>query len=126
MTTIDRFLAAVTSASIPSADDVWSADAVLDATVPNWRMTINGADGIRAEFAKWYADKGEYEQLDQMPIPGGSIVRFLLTWTEHGIPHATHEAHFLQIRDDRIVAHQVWCGGRWPADLMAEMEKASA
>jgi SnoaL-like domain len=126
MTTIDRFLAAVTSASIPSADDVWSADAVLDATVPNWRMTINGAEAIRAELTKWYAGKGEYEQLDQVPIPGGSVVRFLLTWTEHGIPHVVHQAHFLQIRDDRIVAHQVWCGGRWAADLLAEMEKAGA
>jgi hypothetical protein len=126
MTTIDRFLAAVTSASIASAEDVWSSDAVLDATVPNWHMTINGADAVRAEFAKWYADKGEFEQLDQVPIPTGVAVRFLLTWTEHGIPHAAHQAHFLQIRDDRIVAHQVWCGGRWPADLLAEMEKASA
>ena len=126
MTTIDRFLAAVTSASIPAADDVWAADAVLDATVPNWRMTIRGAYGIRAELTKWYADKGEYEQLDQVPIPGGTAVRFLLTWTEHGIPHVAHQAHFLQIRDDRIVAHQVWCGGRWAADLLAEMEKASA
>jgi hypothetical protein len=126
MTTIDRFLAAVTSASIASAEDVWSSDAVLDATVPNWHMTINGADAVRAEFAKWYAAKGEFEQLDQVPIPTGVAVRFLLTWTEHGIPHAAHQAHFLQIRDDRIVAHQVWCGGRWPADLLAEMEKASA
>jgi hypothetical protein len=126
MTTIDRFLTAVTSASIPSAADVWAPDCVVDATVPNWRMSLRGADAIRAEFAKWYADPASYEQLDRTPIPGGAIVRFLLTWTEHGIPHAAHQVHVLQVRDDRIVAQQVWCGGRWAADLMAEMEKASA
>jgi hypothetical protein len=126
MTTIDRFLTAVTSASIPSAADVWASDCVVDATVPNWHMSLRGADAIRAEFAKWYADPGSYEQLDQTAIPGGAIVRFLLTWTEHGIPHAAHQAHFMQVQDDRIVAHQVWCGGRWAADLMAEMEEASA
>ena len=123
MTTVDRLLDAITAATIPSAD-VWADDAVLDATVPNWRMTIPGADAIRAEFAKWYADEGEFEQLDLLPIPGGTIVRFLLTWTEQGIPHAAHQAHFLRVEDDRIVAHQVWCGGRWAADLMADMEQS--
>jgi len=122
-TTVDRFLDAITSATIPSAD-LWAPDAVVDATVPNWRMTLRGPDAIRAEFARWYADKAEFEQVDRLPIPGGTIVRFLLTWTEQGIPHATHEAHFLQVTDDRIVAHQVWCGGRWAADLLAEMEQA--
>jgi hypothetical protein len=29
------------------------------------------------------------------------------------------------IEDGRIVADKVWCGGRWPAALLAEMEAAA-
>ncbi len=48
---IEKFLFAIESASIPACD-VWSADATLDATVPNWRFHAAGADAIRAEYAR--------------------------------------------------------------------------
>jgi len=32
----------------------------------------------------------------------------------------------LAVRDNRIVADTVFCGGRWPASLLAEMEAAHA
>ncbi len=42
------------------------------------------------------------------------------------MPHASHHCHVLTIDPfldgGRIVADQVWCGGRWPAALLAEME----
>ena len=44
---IDKFLNAVQTASIPTCD-AWSDDAMLDATVPNWRLHASGADAIRA------------------------------------------------------------------------------
>jgi hypothetical protein len=28
------------------------------------------------------------------------------------------------VRDDKIVADTVFCGGRWPASLLADMEAA--
>jgi hypothetical protein len=34
--------------------------------------------------------------------------------------------HRLTVRDDQIVADTVFCGGRWPASLLAEMEAADA
>ena len=36
-TVIEKFLQAIETATIPGCD-VWSADATLDATVPNWRL----------------------------------------------------------------------------------------
>ena len=41
-------------------------------------------------------------------------------------PHAGHHLHVLTVRDDRIVSDMVFCGGRWPAALLAEMEAAGA
>ncbi len=54
------------------------------------------------------------------------IVEYTLSWSENGVPHAGHHLHVLTVRDDRIVADTVFCGGRWPASLLAEMEAARA
>ncbi|WP_020523923.1 nuclear transport factor 2-like protein [Catelliglobosispora koreensis] len=125
MSPVDTFLAAVTTATIPGCT-AWAEDAVLDATVPNWRMRRRGAERIRAEFAKWYADPGKFEELSRVAIePGTELVRFMLTWTEHGVPHAAHQAHVIRMSADRIADHVVYCGGRWPAGLLAQMAEAA-
>jgi hypothetical protein len=112
---IEKFLQAIETASIPGCD-VWSADATLDATVPNWRLHAVGADAIRAEYARWFADPGHFDELRRYSVEGGEgeVVEYTLSWLENGV------------RDDRIVADTVMCGGRWPAALLAEMEAASA
>ena len=120
---VGRFLAAVEGARVPDCD-AWADDAVLDATVPNWRLTRRGADAIRAEYGRWFADPGRFEQLRRIPTPGGEVVEYLLTWDEQGVPHAAHHVHILEVDDDRITADTVMCGGRWPASLVAEMEAA--
>jgi hypothetical protein len=127
MQVIDEFLAAIEHASIRDCD-VWSDDATLDATVPNWRMQIDGAHGIRDEYARWFAEAGKFEELRRYPVADGTteIVEYTLSWSENGVPHAAHHLHVLTVRDDQIVADTVFCGGRWPASLLAEMEAAHA
>jgi hypothetical protein len=122
-TVVERFLAAVASATITTCD-VWAADCMLDATVPNWRFHRRGPEAIRREYARWFADPGAFEQLRRWPVDGGEVVVYLLSWTENGVPHAAHHVHVLEVREDRIVADTVVCGGRWPAGLLAEMEAA--
>jgi hypothetical protein len=143
MPVIEKFLHAVETANIPGCD-AWSADATLDATVPNWRLHAAGADAIRAEYAKWFAHPGRFDELRRYTVEGGeahesmrgglggspplasTVVEYTLSWTENGVPHAGHHLHVLTVRDDRIVADMVFCGGRWPASLLAEMEAARA
>jgi hypothetical protein len=122
---IDKFLGAIESATIPGCD-AWSEDAILDATVPNWRLRADGADAIRAEYARWFADPGRFGELRRHTIDDGTgeVVEYTLSWSENGVPHAAHHMHLLAVRDDRIVADTVFCGGRWPATLLAEMEAA--
>jgi hypothetical protein len=125
MSAIEEFLTAVETASIAGCD-AWSADAVLDATVPNWRLRAAGVAAIRAEYGRWFADAGVFEDLHRHPVPGtGEVIEYTLRWTENGVPHAAHHMHLLTVRDDRIVSDLVFCGGRWPATLLAEMEAAS-
>ena len=124
---IDKFLGAIESAEITCCD-AWSADATLDATVPNWRFHAVGADAIRAEYARWFADPGHFDELRRYSVEDGEaeVIEYTLSWSENGVPHAAHHMHLLTVRDDRIVADTVMCGGRWPAGLLAEMEAAGA
>ena len=124
---VDEFLRAIEKADIPGCD-VWSADATLDATVPNWRMHVAGADAIRTEYARWFADPAHFDELRRCSVDSGQaeLIEYTLSWAENGVPHAAHHMHLLTVRDGRIVADTVMCGGRWPASLLAEMEAADA
>jgi hypothetical protein len=124
---IDRFTAAIEGATIPGATDVFAPDAVLDATVPNWRFAVRGRAGVSEELATWYADPGQFESLTRTDLPGGAtLVQFVLTWEEQGEPHMSHQAHLIEHQDGRITLDTVWCGGRWDSALMAQMAEASA
>jgi hypothetical protein len=121
---IDRFTQAVLKASIEEAG-VFAQDAVLDATVPNWRYTVSGATDIEAELGRWFADPGRFEELRRTPIPDGELVEFVLTWEEDGEPHMCHQAHVFEVHDGLITRDHAWCGGRWGASLQAEMAEAA-
>ena len=120
-TTVDSFLAAVAAGGgIPV--ELYGPDATLDATVPNWRFTVRGPEAIAAEYSRWFGFPGAFEELNRSPLPSGEVVTYLLTWTESGVPHAAHHCHVLTLGDDgRIASDVVFCGGVWPAGLLAEM-----
>ncbi len=117
---VDEFVAGIAQADISTR--VFHANAVLDATVPNWRYQVRGAAEVQAELTKWYAAPGRFEALQRTGLPDGELVQFTLCWTEEGVVHTCHQAHILQVQHDRVIRDTVWCGGRWPAGLVAEME----
>jgi hypothetical protein len=102
----------------------YAPDVALDATLPGWRLQRKGRQAVTAELSGWYTGEGSYEQLRRTALPGGELVTFTLTWTEHGVPHAVHQAHVLALEEGLVVRHDVWCGGRWSAELLAEMADA--
>jgi hypothetical protein len=57
-------------------------------------------------------------------IDDGELVEFTLGWEEAGVPHMCHQAHVVRLRGDRIARDTVFCGGRWPQSLLAQMEEA--
>lgn len=121
-TAIDTFLATVRG---DHRHHPWSDTAVLDPVVPGWRLTVEGSDTISAQFRKWFADPGTLEEVRRHDIATGEVVEFTVTWTENGVPHAARQVHVLDLDPDGRIAHDsMWCGGRWPAALLAEMEAA--
>ena len=121
---VSEFLEAIESAQVVTCKAF--ADTVeLDATVPNWRFSVRGSEHVRAELARWYADPGHFEDVRRSPLPTGELVEFTLCWLEQGVPHACHQVHVLDCADGKIASDRAWCGGRWPASLLAEMAAAA-
>ena len=108
----------------PPGPGIFAEDVVFDATVPNWRFSAHGEEAVRAQLGGWYRDPAQFEELRRTPLPDGELVEFVLSWEEGGVPHAGHQAHILRIEGARIISHTVFCGGRWPAALLAEMAEA--
>jgi hypothetical protein len=120
---VDRLLAAIESGTLPPSG-IFADDVSFDATVPNWRFTLRGAEIVRDQLGSWYRDPGQFEELRRTPLPDGELVEFTLAWEEGGVPHAGHQAHILRLVDGVIASDTVFCGGRWPAALLAEMAEA--
>ncbi len=107
-------------------DELYAPDVTLDATVPNWRYTLHGREAVAAEYGRWFRDPASFEELARSPLPDGEVVTYLMSWTEHGVPHAAHHCHLIRLDDAGLISSDtVFCGGRWPAQLLAEMAAAS-
>jgi hypothetical protein len=121
---VERFLTAIEHGEPTQFETLYAPTACLDATVPGWRFALQGPAAIAAEYGRWFAHHGRFEELQRRPTADGEVVTYVLDWEEQGVPHAAHHCHVLTVSDGHIVADQVWCGGRWPAALLAEMEAA--
>lgn len=123
-TPLERFYRAVEH-GLPIDAELFTEDVALDATVPMWRLRRHGAADTAAELGRWFADPGSFEEFEMFALPGGALVEFILTWEQHGVPHACHQSHRLEIdANGRIRGLHAWCGGRWPAGLLADMAQA--
>jgi len=120
---VDRLLAEI-AAGRGLSRDTWTDDARLDATVPQWRFERVGAEAVAGALSGWYAMPIVVENVVRRPLPGGEAVELDLSWVEDGVPHAAHQVHLLDLDGDRIAVDTVFCGGRWSASLLAQMEAA--
>lgn len=121
---VDQWLSAIRTAS-PTAE-LYRSDAHLDATVPNWRFTVDGAGAIVTEYRRWFTHPGRFSELRRTPTADGEVVEYTLTWTDNGVPYAAHHVHVLTLDSarDQITTDRVWCGGRWDTALLAQMGHA--
>jgi hypothetical protein len=122
---VQRFLDQLSAGAGIDPHD-WDDRARLDATVPNWRFALDGPEAVTAQLSRWYAVPTTIDSLRRRPVPGGEVVEVDLSWVEDGVPFAAHQVHLFELVDGRIVADTFFCGGRWSAALLAEMEDVRA
>lgn len=122
---VDRLLDAIATGRGGDVAALYAENAVLDATVPGWRFRRRGAPAVATEYASWFTSPARFEELDRLPVEDGEIVTYLLTWLAAGVPQAAHHCHRLTLdATGRICGDRVFCGGRWDATLLAQMEEA--
>ena len=121
---VSRFLEAVTAGTgVPQ--DVFTDDAVLDATIPGFRFAQHGPEHVAGQLSSWFADPGAFTDLERTPLGDGrELVRFLLTWQEAGDEWAAHQSHLVQLDGERIRSIEMFCGGRWNSARQAEIAAA--
>ena len=118
---VDALLDAIVAGDVRG--ELFTDDVVLDATVPNWRFRAQGRAEVTTELRGWFGEAGSFEHMHRDALPDGELVEFTLHWIEDGVPHTCHQAHILKLRDGRIGADTAFCGGRWPAPLVAQMSE---
>lgn len=122
----DRFLAAIERGR--PAPDVLAPAVTLDAVVPEWRFALVGDEAVAAQLATWYPVPMRLEEVRRLRLPGGELIEMTAVWEERGVPFAARQVYVLDVdpSSDRITAIHTWCGGRWSAARLAEMEAAGA
>lgn len=122
--TVDRFLDAIGArAGVPR--HLLAADIVLDATVPDWRFTVRRLEAVARQYGAWFAIPATFEELERLPVAGGEVMTYLLTWEENGLPQAAHHCHVLRFDEERCIARdRSFGGGRWDSARLAEMAAA--
>jgi hypothetical protein len=123
-TGVDLLLDGIQAGSVSA--EAYAPEATFDGVVPGWRFALHGAPAIAAEYGNWYKHPGELHELRRLPTADGEVIEYTVTWLEEGVPHAARHIHVLTVdpASGRIVEDHVWCGGRWSAALLAEMEAA--
>lgn len=120
---VDRFIEAVRSAGFADTD-LFADHAVSDTTVPSWRLQIEGAPELRAQYAKWFDHPAELSEVRRTPLPEGELLEYTRAWTQDGVPHKGHHIHRFTFAGGTIVEDAHWCGGRWPESLVKEIAAA--
>src|SRR2546430_14306584 len=118
LTAIDRFLQCVERGTGFEAG-VFAPEAVVDATVPNWRFRKEGAEAVRAELGSWFAAPAVFEELRRVPLPGGELIEFAPSWGGEGVPFACHQVHRVDVdpQTGPIRPDGAWGAGAWDAPL---------
>ena len=120
---VDRFIQAIKTAGFADVD-VFADEAASDTTPPNWRLQVQGAAALRAQYAKWFDHPAEIVEFRRTPLPDGELLEYTRAWTQDGTPHRGHHIHRLTVDGDKIVEDAHWCGGRWPEPLLKEIADA--
>lgn len=120
---VDRFLEAVQTAGFADTD-AFADGAISDTTVPNWRLQVEGAQELRAQYGKWFDYPAELSEVRRTPLPDGELLEYTRTWAQDGVPHKAHHIHRFTFAGDTIVEDAHWCGGRWAEPLLHEIVAA--
>lgn len=120
---VERFTSSVERGDSDQLPELYTADAVFDAHVPNWRFQVQGPAAIAEQLKGWFQLPGRFHELQTHATVGGDLlVRF--AWceqedTEEAI--TSREMQLWRLAGGQIAEQVVFCAGRWDAHLVSQM-----
>jgi hypothetical protein len=103
---IDRVLAAAfESGDFEPLVGLYSAEALLDWSMPGRRARVVGPEAIGDQLCAWWPGSGVFRRWEVSTFPSGLTVEF--ERRAGGV--LQRQRHFLQVREGRIVRHQAYC-----------------
>lgn len=120
--TADRYRAAVEAGDLDVLEELYHADVLLDAHVPNWRSQVQGARVVAEMSGTGLPSPGRFTSFDVEPTASGDLlVQFEWHQAAHQGGHVSRELHVRRLDGERIVEHVVFCAGVWDQHLQARM-----
>ncbi len=101
--------------------DLYRQDAILDASVPQWRYQLQGRDAIRAQHAQEFGSvRGARVAASRVtPTLDGVVVEIEGCFEEDGEECLWREVHILHTDGAAITEHVGYCTGIWDAATIA-------
>jgi hypothetical protein len=103
----------IESGDYPKLIELYSADAVFDVNVPQWRFKRRGPSEIRHQWAEW-TEEGPMRLVgwQERPTPWGAVVEMSFREGTNGEQYS-RSLHLLTVADGLISEHVMYCTGPW-------------
>jgi hypothetical protein len=88
--------------------ELYTDDALFDASLPARRVRLTGRAAIRTQLEQWWSTPGRLRRFDVTSFPSGLTVEFERSWRDDG-ERLWRQRHFLQTREGQIARHQIYC-----------------
>ena len=111
-----RMLSTGDHSTIPA---LYTDGALFDINVPEWRYQLQGHEHIRQQLDEWHPQSPELVDWQQRHTPWGAVVELAL-WERDNHELYSRSIHLLDIGDDRITRHVMYCTGNWTKETLRQ------
>lgn len=115
-TVAERFRAALEARDLGAVAALFTADALLDANLPSWRLQRQGARAIRGQLEEWFPTApARFVEWRERATDWGAVVECGEQKREDGESVYYREVLLLVAEGDRIANLTLYCTGAWSA-----------
>lgn len=116
----DRFRKVMETLDSVAIEDVYAADALIDANVPSWRFQVQGIEAIVAQYGRWFAFGGvKVLSIREWPASFGAVLEMALSEPDgKGADVYSRQMHLLFADGDKVTRQIMYCTGTWDSETV--------
>lgn len=114
-TVAERFRAALEERDFRAIAALFTADALLDANLPSWRLQRQGVQAITRQIEEWFPEPARFVEWYERPTEWGAVIECAERKDEAGEELYYREVFLVFTERDRIANFTFYCTGAWNA-----------